>query len=652
MLSHNAQIHEQDTVKIVSLEEVILIGTGDLNNQLEAKPLSSVDEYLEKSSRVNMVKRGNYAWEPAMNNMLSERLSVTIDGMQIFGACTDKMDPITSYVDVSNLSEIQLHSGQQGTENGATIGGGMDLKLQKSYFEKEGWSLGVDLGYESNADAKILSAEYNYSQEKFFWNTDLMYRNAGNYSSGGGEEVLYSQFQKYNFSAVTGYKTSKYGAILGSFIYDEARDVGYPALTMDVSLARAVITSVSYEHRNEQNFINFWDTKFYYNTIEHVMDDTKRPDVSIHMDMPGWSDTFGFYSKAQAIKNRHQLLFNWNGYYNRSLAEMTMYPNDPEENEMFMLTWPDIKTTYSGIYAEDKWILENKEYLKLSIRIGGQHEEIADEFGYQSLTIFYPELEESQNRFLYSINGSYEKDFNKINFLAGLGYGLRAPSVSEAYGFYLFNSSDNFDYIGNPYLNNESSLEMNAAINFDLGNFKIGAETSFFYMSNYIIGEIDSSLSPMTIGSNGVKIYEGLDHASIWNNSVKAEYHLLHDWHLTGRVGYSVGQDYLAEPLPLISPLNYHAAIHYKKNVFNAELSLSGAAEQTEFGAAYGETPSEAYTILNVNASYNFYFGGSSIFLRAGIENMFDKQYSTYTDWNDIPRLGRNFFLNLSYVLK
>lgn len=645
-------MHEQDTVKIVSLEEVILIGTDDLNNQLEAKPLSSVDEYLEKSSRVNMVKRGNYAWEPAMNNMLSERLSVTIDGMQIFGACTDKMDPITSYVDVSNLSEIQLHSGQQGTENGATIGGGMDLKLQKSYFEKEGWSLGADLGYESNAAAKILSMEYNYSQAKFFLNTDLMYRDAGNYSAGGGQEVLYSQFQKYNFSAVGGYKINKHGAILGSFIYDEARDVGYPALTMDVSLARAVISSLSYEHRNEQNFINFWDTKFYYNTIEHVMDDTKRPDVPIHMDMPGWSDTFGFYSKARAVKNKHQLLFNWNGYYNRSLAEMTMYPNDPEENEMFMLTWPDIKTTYSGIYAEDKMILENKEYLKLSIRIGAQHEEIADEFGYQSLTIFYPELEKSQNRFLYSINGSYEKDFNKVNFAAGLGYGLRAPSVSEAYGFYLFNSSDNFDYIGNPYLNNESSLEMNVAINFDLGNFKIGAETSFFYINNYIIGEIDSSLSPMTIGASGVKIYEGLDHAIIWNSGLKAEYHLLQDWHLTGRVGYSMGQDFLGEPLPLISPFNYHAAIHYKKNVFNAELSFSGAAEQTEFGAVYGETPSEAYTILNANASYNFYFGGSSIFVRAGVENIFDRYYSTYTDWNDIPRLGRNFFLNLSYVLK
>ena len=158
-----AQEHEQDTVKTVSLEEVIVISNGELQNQLQDKPLSSVDQHLEKSSKVNMVKRGNYAWEPAMNNMQSERLSLTIDGMQIFGACTDKMDPITSYADVSNLSAIHVNSGQQGTENGATIGGSIDLKLQKSYFDKELRSFGFDLGYETNAGEKIISAEYNYS---------------------------------------------------------------------------------------------------------------------------------------------------------------------------------------------------------------------------------------------------------------------------------------------------------------------------------------------------------------------------------------------------------------------------------------------------------------------------------------------------------
>ncbi|MEO5790082.1 MAG: TonB-dependent receptor, partial [Gelidibacter sp.] len=87
---------EKDTTK---LDEITVVGRRKLSNYRQEKTLSSIDDYLEKSNKITMIKRGNYAWEPSMNNMNSERLNVTIDGMQIFGACTDKMDPITSYVD-------------------------------------------------------------------------------------------------------------------------------------------------------------------------------------------------------------------------------------------------------------------------------------------------------------------------------------------------------------------------------------------------------------------------------------------------------------------------------------------------------------------------------------------------------------------------
>ena len=176
------------------------------------------------------------------------------------------------------------------------------------------------------------------------------------------------------------------------------------------------------------------------------MDDTKRPNVPIHMDMPGWSDTFGFYSKMYAKEAKHNLLFNVNAYYNKSLAEMTMYPNDPDENIMFMLTWPDVRTFYSGVYGEDEFKLTEKQRLKVSARFGFQMEHIASEFGLNSLQIFYPELEDSNNRFLMNIAAQYELSIRNVDILLSTGYGQRAPSVSEGYGFYLYNSFDNFDY--------------------------------------------------------------------------------------------------------------------------------------------------------------------------------------------------------------
>ena len=105
-------------------------------------------------------------------------------------------------------------------------------------------------------------------------------------------------------------------------------------------------------------FINKLETKVYFNTITHTMDDTKRPNVPIHMDMPGWSDTYGMYLNSKwKVEKKSSFLATLNSFYNRSLAEMTMYPNDPNENIMFMLTWPDVVTFYNGIYLENNYAI-------------------------------------------------------------------------------------------------------------------------------------------------------------------------------------------------------------------------------------------------------------------------------------------------------
>lgn len=651
-ISLSAQEVEIDSTHIVGLSEVIVIGKSNLKHRKKVKPLATIDDYLEESGKVTMIKRGNYAWEVSLNSMLTERLSVTIDGMQIFGACTDKMDPITSYVDVSNLSEVTISSGQQGAENGATIGGGIDLKIQKNNFKKEEFNVGVDIGYETNSQARIISSEVNFANEKFFTNVDGIYRKSNNYSAGGNEEILYSQFEKFNVSGVAGIKTGKKGALIGAVIYDKATDVGYPALPMDVSLAEALIASMTFKIDSVNALINTWETKLYANNITHVMDDSKRPDVPIRMDMPGWSDTYGFYSKGYAEKENHNLLFNVNGYYNRSLAEMTMYPNDPSESSMFMLTWPDVRTIYTGIYGEDEISLTQTKKLKFSGRFGYQHEKLADEFGLQSLQIFYPDLKGTQNRYTYNLSTQYQIAYQKTSLLFAIGYGERAPSVSEAYGFYLFNSFDNYDYIGNPYLNNEKSFEFNGTLNYSLQKLKISAEGSYFFISDYIIGKTDPNLTPMTIGADGVRVYTALEYATIFNASLRANYRLFPNWNLEGFLGYALGKDHQQHNLPLISPFSYKAALQYKNNLFNAEINVNGAGEQRNFSSYFGENKTSDYAIININAAYIWYLNNHKIYIKAGVENLFDTYYSTYADWNNIPRMGRNFFMNISYNIK
>lgn len=650
-VSTQAQERVSDSLGLINLSEVVVIKANDgLDHQKQQKPLSTLDEFLESSRSIKMVKRGAYAWEPTMNDMASERLAITIDGMQIFGACTDKMDPITSYVDVSNLSEAQIGSGQQGAAFGNTIGGGINLKLDKGNFKPTGWNGSLETGYETNNKMRVFGGELNYSDEKFYVNTDVIYRKADNYKAGSNEEVKYSQFEKYNFSVNTGLKLSDDKSIAATLIYDEARDVGYPALTMDVSLARAIIGSVSYHQDTLFGKFNNWETKVYYNDIEHVMDDTTRPDVVIHMDMPGWSETGGFYTQAYLNKEKHDFMFKLDGYYNKSYAEMTMYPVNPNEQPMFMLTWPDVRTKDLGFYAEDH-IDFGKSSLKLSTRLSYHANSVEDEFGLNSLKIFYPNMDKTNTRFLKSFSAQYHYMLNDFHIHGGVSYGERAPSVSEGYGFYLFNSFDNHDYIGDPDLYTESSADVNLSLTYKRPIFEITASANYFRISDYIIGKIDPSLSIMTIGASGVKIYSNLDYAQLFNTSLSGRYSISNAFKLTGSISYHRGVDNDSENLPLISPLSYRSALEFYKNQFSASLSVDGAGEQINYNPAYGETKTAAYAILSASFGKRFFINNNDLFVKAGIQNILDTHYSSYTDWNNIPRMGRNIYATISYSI-
>lgn len=646
-----AQNQENDTLKSKELKEVILIGKKADLHEKQVKSLGSIDEFLQQSSKVNMIKRGAYAWEPIINNMPSERTLITIDGMRIFGACTDKMDPITSYVEVSNLSEATIISGQEGSCFGSTIGGSIDLKRNKASFGEKKWKFHVNSGFETNNNQKILGASVNYNDNLFYVDSDVMIRNAENYKAGNNKEVLFSQFNKTNFSNTFGFKLKENKIIETSLIYDKATDIGYPALPMDVSLAEAIITSLKYEYIPLNSTIKHWETKIYFNTIKHKMDDTTRPNVPIHMDMPGWSETFGYYSKVTLLKEKHHFLINLNSFYNKSIAEMTMYPSDPNENLMFMYTWPNVRTLYNSVFLEDEYVFNCHSSLKIATTIGSHINHVASQFGLESMQIFYPEMKAQKNRILKSVASKYNHVKEGFEYSFGLAYGERAPSVSEGYGFYLFNSFDGFDNIGNPNLKNEKALEGSFSIGFKDDKFKINASTSYFKIYDYIIAKTDPILVPMTIGANGVRIYTALDYATLFNASISAEVYLSNSFKWVSQVTYAKGKDNENNNLPFISPLSYNSSLRFSKNQFNVEISIVGNTTQTNFNPEFGEDRTPSYAIFNISTGYKFKIGANNFIAKLGAENLLDAYYSSYADWKNIPRMGRNFFINLNYSL-
>jgi iron complex outermembrane receptor protein len=379
------------------------------------------------------------------------------------------------------------------------------------------------------------------------------------------------------------------------------------------------------------------------------MDDTKRPNVPIHMDMPGWSKTYGYYSHLKSVFNKHNFLLNINGFYNKSRAEMTMYPEDKSEKLMFMLTWPDVRTLAQAIYLEDQIKFNQNSSLKLSASVTMHQNKVESDFGLNSLRIFYPEMKAEKTRVLKSFAANYQFDKNRLQVGFGLGYGDRAPSVSEGYGFYLFNSFEKYDYIGNPNLKNESSLEANAFVGLKKEKYSAKVSSSYFHISDYIVGKIIDNLVPMTIGARGVKNYTALNYATLFNISLSTELQVADPLKWTTQFVYTRGKDNQNGNLPFMSPFSYQTSLRYEKNKFSTEVSLLGNTKYQDFAPQYGESETPAYAIVNANFGYLLPIGPTKLYTKIGVENILDRNFTTYSDWNKIPQPGRNFFINMNF---
>ena len=640
------------------IDEVVVVSAATEGGKRSAKgQVASIDEHLAELSHVNLVRRGSYAWEPVVNNMATERVSTTIDGMKIFYACTDKMDPVTSYVESSNLQSILLNSGLNGNpQSTGNIGGSLDLKLRKAGFVTSNLSpltshLNVDAGYESNGHLQVYGADVAVSSRRFYTNGGFFFRHADNYKEGGGRKVQFSQFQKVNAFANAGVKLTTRDVLEGTFIFDRATDVGYPALNMDVAKAEAFITSLSYRHSWYEGFLNSWETKAYYNHITHIMDDTKRPDVEIHMDMPGKSWTSGLYSLVSASNGRHDVQANYDLYYNRLFADMTMYPGGAAP--MYMVTWPDVGTLNTGLALSDLVSLTDNQSLKVSTKLAFQTQRLNNDEGYHALEVFFPGMKQSYQQVTGRIAANYQFSLFNSQLSIGAGWGSRAPTVTEAYGYYLNNTFDQYDYIGNPRLKNESAIELNGNYKLSLFNsqLSISLDANAFFFSNYIIGQFETRLSPMTVDAEGVKVYYNLDHATIVNTSFTTDWKLFPWLTWNTRLAYAVGRDDQGDQLPLISPFAYTSGLTFAYKRFQGKVEVRGNSKQVNYGKKYGETRTPAWAIGNISGQYTLSIAAHDLTLRAGVENLFDKRYTTYADWCDIPQKGRNVYVNVSLRL-
>ena len=121
-------------------------------------------------------------WQP-------RRTVVTIDGMRSVGACTDKMDPVTSYVEVSNLSKLPFLLDNKAVVMEIRLVGSIDLKKPTPIYKCGLGILLLTQVMKRIIVRKSLGLPSIMRIVCFILDTDVMFRDAENYKAGNIKEI-------------------------------------------------------------------------------------------------------------------------------------------------------------------------------------------------------------------------------------------------------------------------------------------------------------------------------------------------------------------------------------------------------------------------------------------------------------------------------
>ena len=656
-----------DTIMLneVKVSAVFPLNNNDVVDFYRPDYFSTLDKVNARLDGMSLIKRGAYALEPQLNGFSGGQLNVTIDGMKMFGACTDKMDPVTSYIEPTNLKNIVISQGTNGSLNGCNIGGSMDMSLlEPNCGSARPFYSSLGFGYESVSNGINVLFSSGYTQNKVAWGIDGVYRKNQNYMDGNHSVIPYSQFEKTNIHSVLIYSPSSICKLKADILYDEARNVGYPALPMDVSIARAVLYALEYQHMGKMQL----KAKMYFNTIHHVMDDSKRDSlyllenetdskndsVYMRMDMPGKSSTLGAYMQLILPWNdRNKLTLKADNYTNNSVAEMTMhmrYAGFPPEPPMYMQTWPEMLRNVTGLFVQNTTSISRKLKITINGRIDYNMDILLSEYGQLQFSVFNYTLEKKQSKIVKSLNlSSQYRISHSLSMIATAGYSDRIPTIGERLGFYLYNAYDGYDYIGNPYIETEKSNFFSIVFSYSKPKIKINLSQSFSYIHDYIMGISDTLIPALNFYANGTRVYSNIPTAGTYSADLQLLFNPVKNISLFLLSKFTLGRINGGENMPLIPPLKNIVAVQYKNDRFSLQAENESSLAQNFINANYGEYKTPAYTVFNIKGGYSFTITKSILDISFGITNLFNKAYYEHLDWGRINRPGRSFELFAKY---
>ena len=636
--------------------------TIKFNPKATLQPLPAGDgaDLLQSVPNMSIIRKGGSSGDPLFRGLGGSRLAINADDQFVYGGCSNRMDPPTSYIHPSTFDEVVVTKGPQTVTQGmGLISGSVHFVRKDPTFHEQPYSFNgsTTLGSSGRRDASFeagAGGKYGYAR------LNVSHNESDDYKDGAGNRV-HSNFKRDGQMVQLGVTPTENTTIAGT--YERSRGkAAYADRMMDGSKFDRDAWNVRISQRNITPWLSEIEARYGSSEIDHVMDTYSLRPV-------GMMGKVAINPKRRTDTGNLKATFDWD---NVNLQTGIDYMRDrhTERNGNENYASSPFKPTQSfdqlGGFAEAAWQRTDKQKLIAGLRhdqVTGTYETKADSDPLKKTK--YP---------LTSGFFRFEQTTGNTKYYAGLGIAQRAPDYWER------KKSEN--------LRKETNRQLDAGLIWNSGNWHVSASVFAGKVDDFIIVETKPMMmhhaagsttahshmahhhaghsghtptapatgghpgshapaAPATGGHSGTPATSG--HASHHHGAdlsarnidairlggeLEVKWQFAPNWSIASNLAYTYGKNRTdGKPLAQTPPLEWNNTLAFDNGKFSAGALWKVVAKQNRFSKGQGNIigqdigASAGFGVLSVNAGWKF---NKYATLQGGVDNVFNKTYAEF----------------------
>ncbi|WP_163577150.1 TonB-dependent copper receptor [Halomonas faecis] len=563
-------------------------------------PLPAQDggAFLESIPGFAVSRKGGTSGDPALRGLGGSRLNIQVDGANILGGCGGRMDPPTAYIFPQAYDRVEVIKGPQSVRYGVAPAGVVRFERDKPVLTEstvEGFT-STTLGSRDRFD---LVGDVTAGNQQGYVRLIGTLSEQDDYQDGDGHDV-HSQYNRWSGTAIVGWTPDADTRIELAVDRSDA-EAAYDDRGMDGTEFDRTGYTLSLARRNLTPWLAEVEALFYYNDIDHVMDNFRlREPPGMRMASNPDRRTQGGRLAAEVllgestslstgfdyVENRHR----WRG--------TTDWRNQPRTERA--------EFTDYGAFAELERELDERNWLTLGLRTDRSEAEALNPAGFGGA-----ERGDTERSALWSGFVRYEHvlEAQPASLFVGVGRAERAGDFWER--------SRVFD------LDSEVLTQLDTGASWR--GARLSANLSLFHgwYDNYLLID-ETGAAPRA---------RNVD-ATTYGAEADMTLSLSDSWSLSGSLAWvHSDNDSDDRPLAQTPPLEVTLGLDYAQNAYFGGLLWRGVARQDRIAEGQGtiysldtrETP--GFATVSAYAGRDLFH---NITLTLGVDNLFDRTYAEH----------------------